>query len=81
MIQHCIFLQIQPAEVCVNVINQMMPIFYYIQTKRPDLTPLGLCGIVFQNMNCRTDDKYFEFSVDIDSKYGKPITVSAFYRK
>jgi hypothetical protein len=77
MIKHCIFLQIQPAEVCRGIIEEMMPIFFYIQTKRPDLTPQGLCGIVFQNMNCRTDDQYFEFSVNVDSAYAKPITVSA----
>lgn len=64
----CVGLNLQTERVCKGLIERNVNEFMYIINNRPNLTPEQTCGMIFQNLNCASDEAMadFDFTVNVD---------------
>lgn len=65
----CVGLNLQTERVCEGLIERNVEEFMYIVNQRPNLTPEQMCGMIFQNLNCASEEAMtgFDFTVNVDA--------------
>lgn len=64
----CVTLNLQSDRVCTGLIERNIQEFMYIVNQRPTLTTEQMCGMIFQNLNCASEEalRGFDFTVNVD---------------